>query len=252
MTPETRAKLVELQAKLALASIAIPSPAGDVVGLGSDAMGMAVDPSQRTLGNAALSAAGLIPFVPSPSGAKAAVKAAEEIGGRAYGAAKGTKEYDALHSMADFQRGIPEVAMMKVQKTLQDDPVLRKTRGNGVLAYLVEHVGDLTHRIGQYGGYFGPEYVAPKVEAALRILSNPSDLEDLAKMPKFAELAKYGLAHNKVQAVNGLTDAAKQAAISLGQGDFHAARHHLTVLKKALDDGTWAEQAYKVDPSYVE
>jgi hypothetical protein len=48
MTPEMKKKLVELQARASLASIAIPSPFGDAVGLAADGLGYAVDPSQRT------------------------------------------------------------------------------------------------------------------------------------------------------------------------------------------------------------
>jgi hypothetical protein len=49
------------------ASSAVPV-VGDVVGLLSDAHTYATDPASRTWGNAALSAAGLLPFVPSMAG----------------------------------------------------------------------------------------------------------------------------------------------------------------------------------------
>ena len=74
MSPEQKKKLVELQSKLALASIALPSPLGDAVGLGSDALGYYSDPSQRTPLNGLLSLASVLPFVPSSAAAKAAIK----------------------------------------------------------------------------------------------------------------------------------------------------------------------------------
>ena len=73
-----RKKLVELQARASLASVAIPSPFGDVVGLGADALGYAVDPSQRTPLNFGLSAAGLLPFVPASSVLRRATDATQK------------------------------------------------------------------------------------------------------------------------------------------------------------------------------
>lgn len=74
LSPERKKELVALQSKLALASIGLPSPLGDVVGLGSDALGYYADPSQRTPLNGLLSLASVLPFVPSSSAAKAIAK----------------------------------------------------------------------------------------------------------------------------------------------------------------------------------
>jgi len=65
------AKIRKLLDAVSVASVAIPSPAGDVVGVASDLARMGVDPKERTLGNLGLAAAGLIPGVPSPSAARA-------------------------------------------------------------------------------------------------------------------------------------------------------------------------------------
>jgi hypothetical protein len=78
MTPEMKKKLVELQARASLASIAIPSPFGDAVGLAADGLGYAVDPSQRTPLNFGLSAAGLLPFVPASSVLRRATDATQK------------------------------------------------------------------------------------------------------------------------------------------------------------------------------
>ena len=66
--------LRRMQEAAALSSVAVPSPFGDAIGLGSDLFGMAVDPSQRTWGNAGLAALGVLPGVPSAAAAKAVAK----------------------------------------------------------------------------------------------------------------------------------------------------------------------------------
>lgn len=64
----------------ALALVTTPVPgAGDAIGIGADLYRYATDPESRTWGNAALTAAGALPFVPAMSAVKAATNAAEPV-----------------------------------------------------------------------------------------------------------------------------------------------------------------------------
>lgn len=95
-------------------------------------------------------------------------------GGAALGA-KGAAIIPGLRSAKEFaelgslQRGKPEQAMLGVQfKT-----------GGGVINPVVEHSGDLVHRMTEMAPYnsFGYEYVKPKIERVTRILTNPYGFE---------------------------------------------------------------------------
>lgn len=69
---------------------------------------------------------------------------------------------DLLDSAAQFQRGGPESAMLRATRAVGGSP----------LSYALEHVGDLTHRIGEHGGKFGIEFVRPKVESQMANLGS--------------------------------------------------------------------------------
>lgn len=71
---ERIAKVRKLLDAVSVASVAVPSPVGDILGAGVDVAGMAVDPASRTPGNMAMAAAGLLPGIPSPSAAKAVAR----------------------------------------------------------------------------------------------------------------------------------------------------------------------------------
>jgi hypothetical protein len=327
----TERKLKTIQKWLdaaSVGSVAIPSPIGDVVGLGADLGGMALSKENRTLGNLAGAGLGLLPFVPGPGARKVieklgekGVKALEDSHAIAeqnaaarrvarkpvpqggYGAdvqkqimdavkadqpsfedqmklartvmeqQKAQKIMDAskakipttwkgpgvppndprfkmFDEMAQIQRGHPEVAMMQANDVINTR--FPNVKGAGVMQTLFEHVGDLTHRIGEKGGYFGTEYVRPKVERALRILENSRDVEDLNAFPHFAERAKYALAHQKVPVYNDVQRAARDAAVDIAQGNLREARQSLRSILETMDSGKWDEVAYAVDPKYAD
>ena len=74
-------------------------------------------------------------------------------------------------AVADMQRGAPEHAMLRVQRTM----------GGGVLSVVVEHVGDLTHR-----SVLLLRHVGAIVEHLLAIVVFGSTVQ--------AHIVKYGLA----------------------------------------------------------
>ena len=67
--------------------------------------------------------------------------------------------------LADLQRGTPELKMLSAQTVMG---------GSGILSYLLEHVGDLTHRMSkEYAEVTSYGDVLPKVRRALRELRSP-------------------------------------------------------------------------------
>lgn len=158
--------------------------------------------------------------------------------------------FKMFDEMAQTQRGKPEVAMLKAVDVINKK--FPNVQGAGVMQTLLEHVGDLTHRIGEKGGYFGTEYVRPKVERALRMLENSRDVEDLNAFPHFAERAQYALAHQKVPVYNEVQRAARDAAVDIAQGNLREARQGLRSLIETMDSGKWDEVAYRVEPKFAD
>ena len=137
---------------------------------------------------------------------------------------------EAFTALGRTQRGDPESAMNRVQEAT----------GGGVMAYAVEHVGDLTHRMSHMAGWSGGggdgyEYVHEKVKSCLRSLRNKYGFEREAhknfennaryqgvSIDKFmigvnAALAGYVAEHRKIPVYNRAQWLARQAAIDLGQ-----------------------------------
>jgi hypothetical protein len=159
---------------------------------------------------------------------------------------------DAFNKLADMQRGKPEMAMLVVQDTLKKEPYY-STRGNGSLNYLVEHVGDLTHRMAEKyatmpGSDMGIEYVEPKLRSAVRILSNRIDIQLLNEFPEMPELARYADEHRKLPVYNEAQRLARDAAVAIGDRNFILARDNLQKLKGMVDNGTYPEEASKYSP----
>jgi len=146
--------------------------------------------------------------------------------------------------IADLQRGEPEEAMLKVQFANE----------GGVLNFIVEHVGDIIHRMNerimfQYAGY---EYVKDKVIKALRTLTNEYGFEkemeenirnnarflkvpeDALRQKVYNALEKYAEAHSKLPVYNDAHSHARDAAVSLGYRDFKSTIRHLRELEKHL------------------
>lgn len=143
----------------------------------------------------------------------------------------------AFHELGDMQRGEPERAMLRVQHVM----------GGGVLNPVVEHVGDITHRMShmvEHGMVMGYE----KVVKTLRWLSHPYGFErefreniinnararnlspDLLSKQISKALQAYGDAHAKLPVYNRAQWLARQAAVALGYEQFDAARRYLQML----------------------
>lgn len=182
----------------------------------------------------------------------------------------------AFQGLADAQRGAPEHAMLRVQFA---------NRG-GILNPVVEHVGDLTHRMAQYPDSHimqrdrGYELVKDKVEKTLRWMTAPygferemegnirnnvhcgvedgkitpeeepsAQLRFRAKLD--AALAKYADEHAKLTVYNIVQWHARQAAVMLGRKQWAKAVGHLQALQGYLaDEQTWAASASQFDPHY--
>jgi hypothetical protein len=157
---------------------------------------------------------------------------------------KRDKTDKAFIALADAQRGKPERAMGDVQAAL----------GGGVLSYVVEHVGDIIHRMSQYGATevsIGHGLAADKVEKTLYTLENSFERENrvqqisnakfssipLAEYDETAEIALklYAEAHEALTPYSRPQFLAQRAAIALGRGDFGMARIHLRELKQITD-----------------
>ena len=165
-------------------------------------------------------------------------------------------------TIAQAQRGEPEAAMRQVQHTV----------GGGVLNPVVEHVGDLTHRMTERVTYhnMGYEAVKDKVHKALRVLEEPYGFEremgenvrsnarsmgrnEAALQAKINKaLEQYSEAHKKIPVVNEMQRLARGAAIAVGNNDFATAKRNLHALKDVLDKGpdAWVKRAREVLAPY--
>ena len=182
-------------------------------------------------------------------------------------------EIDKLFDQtATAQRGEPERAMMQIQLLV----------GGGVFPYVVEHVGDLTHRMSESFDFFkgGRENFQDKVEKTLRVLEHGYGFEKEMKenfkvnyeyrvekgeinseklsyeqyVGQIKDLSKaYADAHRKIPVFNGVQNTAKYSAIALGEWNFDMARVRLRNLKRLLDDGNrYEEEMAKVDQQTTE
>ena len=148
----------------------------------------------------------------------------------------------AFLAIADQQRGAPEHAMLRVTRTM----------GGGVLNPVVEHVGDLTHRMTEHadGGIWLEDIIQEKVKRGLRYLtdgygferemlgnirSNGTDVEKLDR-----QLIEYAKEHEKIPVYNAAQYHGREAAVALGYKDWDKSISHLQVLQNMLD-----KDAYK-------
>lgn len=162
---------------------------------------------------------------------------------------------DAFVELGKNQRDLPERAMIKVQFA----------NGGGVLNGVVEHVGDLTHRMSHaanrnYDGYIE---VFDKVRKTLRWLSNGYGFErehfqniksnaeyqeinpeDLKKKIDEALLI-YGKEHSKLVVYNEAQYFARQAAVNLGYQKWDVSVNCLDKLKEMLvSPEIWRQHAF--------
>ena len=160
----------------------------------------------------------------------------------------------AFKALGDAQRGELEQAMFHVQYAT----------GGGVLNPVVEHVGDITHRM-SHMAQFGTALGLEKVQKTYRWLTNPygferefnENLRNNARYRKVPEsqmratvtklLAKYAAAHEKLPVYNRAQWLARQAAICVGRQEWTEAAEALRrLLQMAPDDQAWTQHAFEV------
>lgn len=148
---------------------------------------------------------------------------------------------NAFKDLANEQRGLPEQAMREIQTYL----------GGGVYGFVVEHVGDLIHRMNEMPTYndFGAEYVYDKVDKSLRTLMQKYGFEkemyenfksnsEYNKIPYEEYVStikklgkKYANEHRQLPIYNEVQWLANQAAISLGEFRFDRATAMLMAIQ---------------------
>ena len=170
-----------------------------------------------------------------------------------------------FQQLADNQHfGLPERKMEAVQFT----------NGGGVLNFVVEHVGDLTHRMAEKFNYLNGSRstVQDKVDKTLRHLERPYGFEKehqenlevnhrvrAEKNPDYTfeehkaavdqSLNDYADEHAKLEVYNRPQYLAREAAVALGRQDFDRARYMLNNLKKIVDDPARYDAAVRQDSS---
>jgi len=165
--------------------------------------------------------------------------------------------------IARIQRADPERAMLRAQRAF-----------GGVINPVIEHTGDLTHRLTQYLGDAvkadnrgrGLGYnrldsleamhgdVAPKIDHMLRRLNHAYGFEkefaenlidnadylgiplDQYKKTVYTALQKYADEHKKIPVFNELQKLSRDAAIAVGEMKFNKARRLLERLKEISDN----------------
>jgi len=154
---------------------------------------------------------------------------------------------EAFTELANMQRGEPEHLMLKVQMLM----------GGGVINPVVEHTGDLIHRMTHLARYnnFGREYVKEKTERVLRALKHPygfvkefneniitnakykgvEDAEEFKNKISIA-LQKYANSFKKLPVYNNLQWSAKYAAIHVGEQDFSKAIQAISYIDRIADN----------------
>ena len=161
------------------------------------------------------------------------------------------KVAEAFMAVADEQRGDPEMAMLRVQHTYK----------GGVLSPVVEHVGDLLHRMTEHAdvGMWLEDIIEEKVKRGLSYLThgygferemeeniraNNADREKLDRL-----LQEYANEHKKLPVYNVAHWYARDAAIAVGEQDWNRAIQALRALKNMLDSGRYRKyvSSYTLD-----
>lgn len=160
---------------------------------------------------------------------------------------------ESFVKLGQQQHGKPEEAMRQVQIV----------SGGGQIAFLVEHIGDLLHRMTYMVGWeeqsTGHSYIVNKLKKTLAILNQPLtqlrrdfQLEEkhnseyqgipLSEYQKrlTQALKTYAWQQAKLPAYNRVHWLARQAAICLGEQRFKLAAKYLNQLKLiSKDKGIW-------------
>jgi hypothetical protein len=169
----------------------------------------------------------------------------------------------AFIEMGQEQRGKPEQAMLDATMY-----------SSGVMSPVLEHVGDLTHRMTQHldsprGAYIGRNEVLSKTEKSLNRLRHEygferehgENLKNNARMrekdyekfkKKYNEkLKKYSEEHSKLPVYNRVQWLGRESAVAVGDSKFEKAIEYLDELNTlAKDEQGWEKMAREYDPKY--
>jgi hypothetical protein len=168
---------------------------------------------------------------------------------------------EVINGVARQQRDLPEKAMVEAQKII----------GGGELSFMIEHAGDLIHRMSEsatyeYGGYDYVKEKINKLSSALRQTNlyktvreqrdDRCSVMEKKGIENFDELfdgalRKYVAEHRKLKPVNRVQALANNIAIDVGSQDFNWARSHLFDLKEIFDKGeeNWINESHTVGVS---
>lgn len=159
----------------------------------------------------------------------------------------------AFNRVGDAQRGAPEQAMLSAQRAV----------GGGVLNPVIEHVGDLTHRMTHHIGYNAtyPDLVREKTQRGLYYLKHPYGFEremrqnlennaavngvsvEAMEQQMDTALARYAQEHEKLPVYNRPQWLAREAAVSVGRKDWDRAGDLLRELDELAKSDSWEFQA---------
>lgn len=159
----------------------------------------------------------------------------------------------AFTQVARDQREAPENRMLDVARF-----------HSGLLAFCVEHAGDLTHRMTEMTEYGmnGRGYVQDKASSVLHTLNhhygferehaeniqNNAPYEKLSieeyKVKLNQLLKKYADAHRALVVYNDLQHVARECAVSLGEQKFDRARVYLSSLLRIANNKEEYEKAW--------
>ena len=168
---------------------------------------------------------------------------------------------DQLFALARAQRGAPEEAMLRLQSIL----------GGGVMNVVVEHMGDLIHRMCERPTFetAGYEAMAEKVKRGLRYLEDrygfereyqenmKANAEHRVAQGKYASVGEYYAfvtsaekeyvnAHSKLVPLNAAQYTARAIPMCVGMGHYSLAIGHLYTLKDKLKSvGEWVLYAHE-------
>jgi len=173
------------------------------------------------------------------------------------------KKKQLFNDIANQQRGEPERIMLKIQHTI----------GGGVLFVIVEHVGDLTHRMTQDTLFntAGYDYVGEKVDKCVRILEHPygfekemkenfkanAEYKDMTYNQLYNEakslLNRYAKAHEKLPVYNDMQKLARDSAVHVGNMEWNRCLLNLKELQRHLNKGVdhWVEMAHKIEYNHA-
>jgi len=165
-------------------------------------------------------------------------------------------DIDKFEALGEGQRGAPERAMLRATRTM----------GGGVLPGVVEHVGDLTHRMthhAKYGTAY-PDLVQPKVKLGIdrfeypygfvremeeNFVANAKEsnipLEEFRKEVDM-RLQKYADEHKKLKVHNRPQYFGREAAVAVGEQRWDDALMNLKKLQNILDTGEFEQEALKM------